>query len=218
MIDLHTHTVLSDGELIPTELARRAEALGYRVLGMADHVDTVLVESVVPMLVQVAADLAPAMKMKIVPGVEVTHCRPEHIDRVVRRARALGARVVIVHGETLSEPVLVGTNRAAIEAGCDILAHPGLLTEADARLAASRGVLLEITGRKGHSLTNGHVAQMARRVGAKVIFGSDSHAPSDLRCHDDAERVLAGAGLAPDEVAAAWVNAEALVARVTADR
>ena len=54
MIDLHTHTVLSDGDLVPTELARRAEVLGFRVLGMADHVDTALVESVVPVLVQAA--------------------------------------------------------------------------------------------------------------------------------------------------------------------
>jgi len=42
MIDLHTHTVLSDGELIPTELVRRAEVLGFRALGMAEHVDTML--------------------------------------------------------------------------------------------------------------------------------------------------------------------------------
>jgi histidinol phosphatase-like PHP family hydrolase len=110
--------------------------------------------------------------------------------------------------------VIVGTNRAAIEAGCDILAHPGLLTEADAKLAAQKGVLLEISGRKGHSLTNGHVAQMARRTGARVIFGSDSHAPEDLRPQADAERVLAGAGLAGHEVAAALKNAEDLVARV----
>jgi putative hydrolase len=213
MIDLHTHTILSDGELIPTELARRAEAMGYRVLGIADHVDSALLEQVVPVLAQVARDLAPAMGMKVLAGCEVTHCRPEHIGRLVDRARKLGARFVIVHGETVSEPVIAGTNRAAIEAGCDILAHPGFITEAEARLAAQRGVLLEISGRKGHSLTNGHVAQMARRTGARVIFGSDSHAPPDLRGRADAERVLAGAGLTPEEVAAAWVAAEDLVGR-----
>jgi histidinol phosphatase-like PHP family hydrolase len=213
MIDLHTHTVLSDGDLIPTELARRAEVLGFRVLGIADHVDTMLVESVVPMLVQVARDLAPAMKMKVVPGIEVTHCRPQHIARVVARARQLGARVVVVHGETPVEPVAEGTNRAAIEAGCDILAHPGLVTEADARLAADRGVLLEVSGRNGHSLANGHVVQVARRAGAQVIFGSDSHAPEDLRSRSEAEHVLACAGLGPDEIAAAFAAAERLAAR-----
>jgi histidinol phosphatase-like PHP family hydrolase len=213
MIDLHTHTLLSDGDLIPAELARRAEAQGFRALAMTDHVDTVLVETVVPLLVRAAGDLAPVMKMKVIPGAEVTHCRLEHIARVVARARELGARIVVVHGESPVEPVLEGTNRAAIEAGCDILAHPGLITEADARRAAERGVRLEISGRCGHSLGNGHVAQMARRAGAQVIFGSDSHAPEDLRPRRDAERVLALAGLGAEEVAAAFAAAERLVTR-----
>jgi len=216
MIDLHTHTLLSDGDLIPTELARRAEVLGFRALGLADHVDTALVDAVVPLLVKVAADLAPVMKMKVIPGAEVTHCRPEHIARVVARARQLGARIVVVHGETPSEPVMEGTNRAALSAGCDILAHPGLLTESDARLAAEKGVLLEVSGRAGHCLANGHVVQVARRTGAQVIFGSDSHAPEDLRPRPDAEKVLACAGLSADEIAAAFEAAERLVARATA--
>ncbi len=213
MIDLHTHTLLSDGALIPTELARRAEVTGYRVLGMADHVDTVLVETVVPALVRVAEDLAPVMELAILPGAEVTHVRPEQMARVVARARELGARFVIVHGETLAEPVIAGTNRAAIEAGCDILAHPGLLSEADAALAAERHVALEISGRKGHSLANGHVAALARRVGARVLFGSDAHEPGDLRPRDDAERVLAGAGLTADEIGDAFEAVEAVARR-----
>jgi len=214
MIDLHTHTLLSDGDLIPTELVRRAEVQGFRALGLTDHVDTVMVEEVVPLLAQVARDLAPAMKMKVIAGAEVTHCRPQHIARVVARARELGAQIVLVHGETPAEPVIEGTNRAAIEAGCDILAHPGLMTAADARLAAERGVLLEISGRSGHSLGNGHVVQMARSAGAQVIFGSDTHAPEDLRGRRDAERVLALAGLGPEEVAAAFAAAERLVTRL----
>jgi histidinol phosphatase-like PHP family hydrolase len=215
MIDLHTHTILSDGDLIPTELARRAEVIGYRVLGFSDHVDTAIVDLVVPALVKAAADLGPVMKMKLIAGAEVTHCRPEHIARVIKRARELGAKYVIVHGETPAEPVIAGTNRAAIEAGCDILAHPGLITEADARLAAERGVLLEISGRAGHCLANGYVAAMARRVGAQVIFGSDSHSPENLRSRKDGERVLACAGLDPEEIATAFKAAERLASRVT---
>ena len=41
---------------------------------------------------------------------------------LAEHARALGAKVVIVHGETIVEPVPRGTNLAAIEAGVDILA------------------------------------------------------------------------------------------------
>jgi len=214
MIDLHTHTLLSDGELIPTELVRRFEVLGYRAIALTDHVDTGLVETIVPVLVRVAADLADAIQMRVLPGAEVTHCRPGHIARVIRRARQLGARVVVVHGQSPVEPVIKGTNRAAIEAGCDILAHPGLMAEADARLAAERGVLLEISGRGGHCLGNGHVARLARAVGAQVIYGSDSHDAADLMPPANVERVLAGAGLSADEVQAALAAAQDLVARV----
>ena len=34
MIDLHTHTLNSDGELLPAELWRRAQVRGYRFLGI----------------------------------------------------------------------------------------------------------------------------------------------------------------------------------------
>ncbi len=218
MIDFHTHTFLSDGALVPAELARRAEVAGYAVLGIADHVDTATVEATVPILVRAASDLSSAMAMDVVPGAEVTHCRPEHVGRVVERARELGARVVVVHGETPSEPVLAGTNRAGIEAGCDILAHPGLITDEEARLAGERGALLEISGRKGHSLANGHVARTARRTGARVIFGSDAHAPADLHPRHDAEKVLRCAGLSDEEIGAAFEAAEELARRVLAGR
>ena len=126
----------------------------------------------------------------------------------------VGAAVVLGHGETIVEPVLPGTNRAAIEAKVDVLAHPGLISEQDARLAAERGVFLEISGRKGHSFTNGHVAQISRRVGARLVFGSDSHAPGDLLPRAQAERIAAGAGLSPDEIAALFQNAEELLGSI----
>ncbi len=40
MIDLHTHTTLSDGELLPAELVRRAEMSGYQAIALTDHVDS----------------------------------------------------------------------------------------------------------------------------------------------------------------------------------
>ena len=43
--------------------------------------------------------------------------------------RGLGARIIVVHGETIVEPVRPGTNRKALESDVDILAHPGLITE-----------------------------------------------------------------------------------------
>lgn len=209
MIDFHCHTFLSDGELCPAELVRRVEVKGFRVIGMSDHVDNGTLEPTLAALVRAVRELSSSVKgLRILAGCELTHCRPEQIGDLVQRARKAGADYVICHGETLVEPVMPGTNRAAIEAGVDYLAHPGLLSEADAHLAADRGVLLELSGRRGHSLTNGHVASLARRTGAGLVFGSDSHSPGDFMDRGLAERVLAGAGLSAAEVAAAFERAE----------
>ena len=88
--------------------------------------------------------------------------RPTEIDGLARQAKADGAALVVVHGETPVEPVAPGTNRAAcISAFVDVLAHPGMIAMEDARAAADRGIALELTARGGHNRTNGHVARTA---------------------------------------------------------
>jgi putative hydrolase len=93
------------------------------------------------------------------------------------------------------EPVVPGTNRAALEADIDLLAHPGFITEEEAALAAQKNILLELSGRKGHSLTNGHVARVAERTGAALAINADAHAPGDFLTPEMAEKVGLGAGL-----------------------
>ncbi len=214
MIDLHTHTLLSDGVLIPAEHIRRAEVRGYRFLGIADHADLATMSGIIPILVEAAQRENELRRLTVIPGIELTHVRPEHIAEATRRARYLGAKFVIVHGETLAEPVMPGTNRAAITAGADILAHPGLLSEEDAALAAERGVRLELSAKGGHCLTNGHVAQIARAVGAKLLFGSDAHEPGQMVARDLAENICRGAGLDDDAVAALFRDAEAFALKL----
>lgn len=193
MIDLHMHSVFSDGELIPAEIARRAEVLGCRCIAITDHVDQSNVERVAEALAQFCAD--DKHKVKVLPGVEVTHVTPGKIADVVKRARKSGAVIVVVHGETLVEPVEKGTNDAAMDAGADILAHPGLITPETAQRAAKAGVHLEISGRGGHSLGNGHVARTAMEAGAKLVFNTDSHAPRDLVDRERALKIVMAAGL-----------------------
>jgi histidinol phosphatase-like PHP family hydrolase len=200
--DFHTHSVLSDGGLLPAELARRFWQRGYRAVAIADHVDASNIEAVVPALARGARqwNQAPETKLRLIPGAEITHVPPSQIPALVRGARDLGARIVIVHGETLCEPVIEGTNRAAIEAGADILAHPGLISEHDAVRAAQSGVFLEITARGGHCLTNGHVVQIARNAKALLLIDSDAHGPADIPGPELAACVGLGAGLSQDEL------------------
>ncbi len=216
MIDLHTHTLFSDGELIPYELARRAAVAGYRALAMTDHGDFSNMDLIIPRLVRVAEDLGAAWGLTIIPGIELTHIPPASMAEAACEARSQGARLVVCHGETIVEPVASGTNRAAIEAGVDILSHPGLITAEDVALAAEAGVYLEITTRKGHSLTNGHVARLALAAGAKLVVNNDAHAPGDLVSLDMARRIALGAGLTEAQFAQCRKNSEELVRKAIA--
>jgi histidinol phosphatase-like PHP family hydrolase len=208
---LHTHTLFSDGKLLPFELVRRAAAAGYRALAITDHVDSSNIDFVVPRIVRAVDEIRAYSALDVIAGAEITHVPPELIPFLVERARELGAAVVVVHGETISEPVEPGTNRAGIEAGADILSHPGLISEEDVVLAGERRVVLEITARKGHSITNGHVARLAVMHGARLTINSDAHAPSDLLTRDMARKVLLGAGLTLEQADEAYAVAESIV-------
>jgi len=211
LIDLHSHSLFSDGVLVPSELARRAESAGLTGIGITDHGDSSNIDFIVPRIVSVACDLNRFMTIKVIPGIELTHVPPSLIAECARRARSLGAKIVIVHGETIVEPVSPGTNRAAIDAGVNILAHPGLISMEEVIMAKEKGVLLEISARKGHSLTNGHVAKLATEAGAKLVINTDTHDPSDLINRDQALKVVRGAGLTEEDFNLMQQNASAFL-------
>jgi histidinol phosphatase-like PHP family hydrolase len=200
VIDLHTHTLLSDGTMGPAELVRRAEHAGYRAIGITDHADASNLDELISKVVQFARETQPFVKTRIIPGVELTHVPPGQVAGLVRRARQLGARLVLLHGESVCEPVALGTNRAGIEAGVDVLAHPGLISEEEARLSAANGVHLEICARASHGLGNGRVVAMAREAGALLVVDSDAHLPDDLLTPIWRERVAFGSGLTAEEM------------------
>ena len=74
---------------------------------------------------------------------------------------------------------------------------------------------LEVSARKGHSLSNGHVVNVARRAGAVMVLDSDAHEPGDLLTPDLAENVVLGAGLDSDEAHAVLeLNPNLLLAKL----
>jgi len=212
MIDLHTHTFFSDGALIPSEQARRGGAANYKAIALTDHGDETNLEIIIPPIRKVVGGLSRAYGLTVLAGIELTHVPPEHMARATEKARELGAQIVLCHGETISEPVAPGTNRAAIKARVDILAHPGLISEEDVKLAAEKGVHLEITTRRGHSLTNGHVVQMVRRFGGKMVVNTDMHAPGDMCTLEMIRNVALGAGMTEEEFEQCRENSSRIVA------
>jgi putative hydrolase len=211
MIDLHTHSILSDGELLPAELLRRAWVSGYKTIAITDHVDFGNIELILNQVIMVAEKVNKLNQIKLLPGVELTHIPPALIPELAKKAKKNGARIIVVHGESPVEPVAVGTNLAALESDIDILAHPGLITERDVKLAVKKGIYLEISGRKGHSLGNGRLVSLARQHNAKLVINSDAHSSSDLFTKERIKKVGLGAGLNESELKEVFKNSLKIV-------
>jgi len=200
MINLHSHTIHSDGCLLPSEIAVRYAAAGYKVLAITDHVDASNIEAVVFSVVRFCEAWPKSAPIKVLPGVELTHLPLEQFKPLARYARRHGIKVIVAHGQTPVEPVIPGTNRAALEAGIDILAHPGRISDADARLAKKRGVFLEVTSRKGHCLTNSFVVRQALKFGCRLVLNHDSHAPLDIISPAKTAGIAVKAGLTAEQI------------------
>lgn len=199
MYDLHTHSILSDGEMLPIELIRRMAVIGYTTVAITDHVDPSNALSVLATL-NLVRESAHLFGVKLLSGVEITHVPPTQIADLAKRSKDAGADIIVVHGETPVEPVAAGTNHAACSCRyVDVLAHPGLITSEDALLAAKHGIALEITSRGGHNRTNGHVAQVARETACQLVVDSDAHAPCDILDERAKYIVAKGAGLTDAE-------------------
>lgn len=214
MIDFHTHTVFSDGELIPSELVKRAKDKGYTAIAITDHADFSNLEIIISNIKKVTYGLEKYYGLYVFYGVEITHVPPKLIKNTILSARQLGAQIVVVHGESPVENVAKTTNFEAIANSCDILAHPGLITQNEVELAANKGVYLEITSRSGHSLTNGHVYKMSKKYGAKCVINTDTHSPHDLIDINFAKIILGGCGMDIHEISQTLSNSEELLEKI----
>ena len=239
--DFHTHTVFSDGGMIPAGLMQRAFVRGCLGLAITDHVDSSNLEWAFGNLLKFVEELGQEWQpgivpgadgttaplntldsdaldknwhLPLIPGVELTSVPPRKIEAMAQAARSLGARWIVVHGETIMEPVAPGTNRAAIEAKVDLLAHPGLITPEDAARAAELGVHLEISTHKGHGMANGWVAQRARESGAKLLLNTDCHISADILDAKQRRAIAFGAGLTAEEVDRIWQNGRRIISRI----
>jgi putative hydrolase len=216
LYDFHTHSFLSDGVLSPVELIRYAHVAGYAAVAVTDHAGPGNLELVLDQLKRDCALANRYWPIVAVPGVELTHLPAASVDELARLARQAGAQLVVVHGETVAEPVEPGTNRAAVDSEyVDVLAHPGLLSAEDAARAAARGCFVEISGRKGHAFANGHVVRTGLAAGVAFLLDSDAHQPEELLTESFALKVLRGAAVPESEIATILeANPRALLERV----
>lgn len=199
MFDFHTHSLLSDGCLLPSELARRYEEKGYKAIAITDHVDVSNIKRVVAEIVNFCKNW-PKKRIKVLPGIELTHVPLEQFSKLTKYARKHGIKIIVAHGESPVEPVIKGTNKAALNSDIDILAHPGKITKDEVMLAKKKNIFLEVTARKGHRKTNSHVIKMARAYGANLIINTDCHSPENIPSQNELKTLAIKAGLSSKEV------------------
>ena len=211
LIDLHTHSLLSDGALIPSELIRRYVVAGFDVVAITDHADSSNIDNTIKSLKDVCREINRYWPIKAIPGVELTHIPLQQFLPLTRHARKKGAKIVVAHGESPVEPVLKGTNNAAIKARVDILAHPGYITKEDVMLAKKNNVMLEITTRQGHCKGNAHVAEMAKKLNAHLVINTDFHMPCNIPSRQLFEKTARAAGLSSNDIKQIERNKKRLV-------
>ncbi len=197
-VDLHTHTFLSDGDLLPMEHLRRCEAVGITCIGISDHVSFSNYKWVIE---SVTADCEVAltdMDILALPAVEITHVPPKRIPELAKLCLEAGAVYVVVHGESPVEPVKEGTNLASACEFVDVLAHPGHTTEEVVSACKEMGVSLEISARKGHNGGNPTVAKLGLAAGANLVVNTDAHTFTDYATLDEAKELAMDAGLSEE--------------------
>ncbi|MCT4626736.1 histidinol phosphate phosphatase domain-containing protein [Halodesulfovibrio sp.] len=214
MIDLHVHTTLSSGEQTPAAAMRFAKAAGYRAIAFTDHADATNMQHILESMLPMIRTYSLYSGIDLYAGIELTHVPPQLIPDTITEARSMGAQLVCVHGQTIADIVDEGTNLAAIEGGADYLAHPGLITEQEALLAAEKKVYLEVTARPEHALTNGHLVKVAELTGAPLILNNGGYRGYDFINKDRRRAIALGAGMSKDQYQQTENNSRMIVSKM----
>ena len=206
MFDLHIHSLLSDGVLLPSEIGQRYEEKGYKIIAITDHCDYSNIGTNTQAILEFCKHWPKDSKIKILPGVELTHIPLEQFKPLAGYARKQGIKIIIGHGQTPVEPVIKGTNKAALLADINILAHPGNISQEEALLAKKKGIFLELTARRGHSQGNSHLTQIARATGINLVLNNDAHTPENIIGISELRNVGLQAGLSDSEIDAIYAT------------
>ncbi|MEW6101953.1 MAG: PHP domain-containing protein, partial [Candidatus Omnitrophota bacterium] len=103
MYNLHSHSLLSDGALLPSEIAVRYKSLGYKAIAITDHADYSNIDSVISNVLKFTRRW-PQDYLNVLPGIELTHLPLGQFRPLARYARNRGIKIIIAHGETTVEP------------------------------------------------------------------------------------------------------------------
>ena len=145
--DFHSHTSLSDGQLSPVELISEAYSRGYQALCITDHAGIGYLPRLLQETSQDCVLASSHWDIMAIPGLELTHIPPGAIATLAKLARDAGAKMVVVHGETITENVKPGT-KVTLHSACAILMI-SLAISSGERIKSTHPLAIALSGISG---------------------------------------------------------------------
>ena len=197
--DVHSHTNWSDGKATMLEMARGAEALGYRYLAVTDHSPRIKVvngldaERLLAQSRELAEVQAQLENLTLLQGIEVDILEDGALDLPDPVLELLDVVVASPHVKLRQEPAAMTERmlRAVSHPNVDIVGHPtgrrpgsreGATYDFEAvfKEAARRGVALEIDCDPARMDLSPEMARLAFECGCNFSLDADAHMPAEL--------------------------------------
>jgi len=198
--DFHAHTNYSDGSATVLQMARAAQELGYRFLGLTDHSKSLGVaggldeEKLARRNEEIERARQELGGFLLLKGAEVDILEDGSLDYDDDTLAGLDVVIAAVHAHlTMDEPRMTERIcKAAANPHVHIIAHPTgrLIGEREPypvnmaaviEACAEHGTALELNAYPERLDITDTVCRQAKEAGVKVAIGTDSHSPSQLR-------------------------------------
>jgi putative hydrolase len=197
--DVHSHTRWSDGRATMLEMARGAQTLGYRYLGVTDHSPRIKVvnglnaERLLAQSQEMAEVQSQVGGLTLLQGIEVDILEDGALDLPDEVLEVLDIVIASPHVKLRQEPAAMTERmmRAVSHPHVDVIGHPtgrrpgsreGATYDFEAvfKEAARHGVALEIDCDPARMDLSPEMARLAMECGCNFTLDADAHAPAEL--------------------------------------
>jgi len=217
--DVHSHTNWSDGKATMLDMARGAQALGYRYLGVTDHSPRIKVvnglgaERLLAQSREMAEVQAQMDDLTLLQGIEVDILEDGALDLPDPVLELLDVVIASPHVKLRQEPAAMTERmlRAVSNPHVDVIGHPtgrrpgsreGATYDFEAvfKEAARHKVALEIDCDPARMDLSPEMARLALESGCSFTLDADAHAPAELAYVPMAAWMARRAGIPQDRI------------------
>jgi putative hydrolase len=197
--DVHSHSNWSDGKATMLEMARGAEALGFRYLGVTDHSPRITVvhglnpDRLLAQSREMAEVQAQVPGVALLQGIEVDILEDGALDLPDMVLELLDVVIASPHVKLRQEPAAMTERmlRAVSHPHVDVIGHPtgrrpgsregaNYDFEAVFKEAARNHVALEIDCDPARMDLSPEMARLALELGCNFTVDADAHAPAEF--------------------------------------